>query len=208
MHVHSAAAKPRILRALPGVLSDARLASGADCATAEAAVRHHNLLCETFDEGSNAAAHHAAAVDVYLEHLESLAVPHASEHAKMAACRPLEQACLECGPRRFVAALGRWLYPRVLIRSASICTKSRTPRATHHHHLRSPMSIAPRATRLTTASPKPPHKRNHHQKVDDEAVSLSSLSSSSPESSDCAKNSRITALCIALSLTFRDRSSS
>ena len=78
MHVHSAAAKPRILRALPGVLSDARLASGADCATAEAAVRHHNLLCETFDEGSNAAAHHAAAVDVYLEHLESLAVPHAS----------------------------------------------------------------------------------------------------------------------------------
>ena len=129
MHVHSAAAKPRILRALPGVLSDARLASGADCATAEAAVRHHNLLCETFDEGSNAAAHHAAAVDVYLEHLESLAVPHASEHAKMAACRPLEQACLECGPRRFVAALGRWLYPRVLIRSASICTKSRAPRA-------------------------------------------------------------------------------
>jgi hypothetical protein len=118
VHVHSAAAKPRILRALPGVLSDARLASGADCATAEAAVRHHNLLCETFDEGSNAAAHHAAAVDVYLEHLESLAVPHASEHAKMAACRLLEQACLECGPRRFVAslgrwgaALGRWLYP-------------------------------------------------------------------------------------------------
>ena len=108
VHVHSAAAKPRILRALPGVLSDARLASGADCATAEAAVRHHNLLCETFDEGSNAAAHHAAAVDVYLEHLESLAVPHASEHAKMAACRPLEQACLECGPRRFVASLGRW----------------------------------------------------------------------------------------------------
>jgi hypothetical protein len=100
------------------------------------------------------------------------------------------------------------LYPLVLIRSASICTKSRAPRATHHHHLRSPMSIAPRATRLTTASPKPPHKRNHHQKVDDEAVSLSSLSSSSPESSDCAKNSRITALCIALSLTFRDRSSS
>ena len=108
VHVHSTAAKPRILRALPGVLSDARLASGADCATAEAAVRHHNLLCETFDEGSNAAAHHAAAVDVYLEHLENLAVPHASEHAKMAACRPLEQACLECGPRRFVAALGRW----------------------------------------------------------------------------------------------------
>ena len=108
MHVHSAAAKPRILRALPGVLSDARLASGADCATAEAAVRHHNLLCETFDEGSNAAAHHAAAVDVYLEHLESLAVPHASVHAKVAACRLLEQACLECGPRRFVASLGRW----------------------------------------------------------------------------------------------------
>jgi len=108
VHVHSAAAKPRILRALLGVLSDARLASGADCATAEAAVRHHNLLCETFDEGSNAAAHHAAAVDVYLEHLESLAVPHASEHAKMAACRLLEQACLECGPRRFVASLGRW----------------------------------------------------------------------------------------------------
>ena len=108
VHVHSAAAKPRILRALPGVLSDVRLASGADCATAEAAVRHHNLLCETFDDGSNAAAHHAAAVDVYLEHLESLAVPHASVHAKVAACRLLEQACLECGPRRFVASLGRW----------------------------------------------------------------------------------------------------
>ena len=38
VHVHSAAAKPRILRALPGVLSDARLASGADCATAERSI--------------------------------------------------------------------------------------------------------------------------------------------------------------------------
>jgi len=108
VHVHSAAAKPRILRALPGVLSDARLASGADCATAEAAVRHHNLLCETFEDGSDAAAHHAAAVDVYLTHLESLAVPHASAHAKVAACVLLAQACLECAPRRFVASLGRW----------------------------------------------------------------------------------------------------
>ena len=108
MHVHSAAAKPRILRALPGVLSDARLASGADCATAEAAVRHHNLLCETFEDGSDAAAHHAAAVDVYLTHLESLAVPHASAHAKVAACVLFAQACLECAPRRFVASLGRW----------------------------------------------------------------------------------------------------
>ena len=108
MHVHSAAAKPRILRALPGVLSDARLASGADCATAEAAVRHHNLLCETFEDGSDAAAHHAAAVDVYLTHLESLAVPHANAHAKVAACVLLAQACLECAPRRFVASLGRW----------------------------------------------------------------------------------------------------
>lgn len=108
MHVHSAAAKLRILRVLPGVLSDARLASGADCATAEAAVRHHNLLCETFEDGSDAAAHHAAAVDVYLTHLESLAVPHANAHAKVAACVLLAQACLECAPRRFVASLGRW----------------------------------------------------------------------------------------------------
>ena len=98
MHVHSAAAKLRILRVLPGVLSDARLASGADCATAEAAVRHHNLLCETFEDGSDAAAHHAAAVDVYLTHLESLAVPHANAHAKVAACVLLAQACLECAP--------------------------------------------------------------------------------------------------------------
>ena len=108
VHVHSAAAKLRILRVLPGVLSDARLASGADCATAEAAVRHHNLLCETFEDGSDAAAHHAAAVDVYLTHLESLAVPHANAHAKVAACVLLAQACLECAPRRFVASLGRW----------------------------------------------------------------------------------------------------
>ena len=108
VHVHDAAAKPRILRALPGVLSDARLASGAACATAEAAVRHHNLLCETCEDSSDAAAHHAAAVDIYVEHLESLAAPHASAHAKMAACALLAQACLECAPRRFVASFGRW----------------------------------------------------------------------------------------------------
>ena len=107
-HVHSVGAKPRILRALPGLLSEARLGSGGDVSSVEAAVANHCLLCETFADGSNASSHHAAAIDAYLKHVESLVVPHASSSSKTAGSNLLKQAAKECGPKRFVASLSRW----------------------------------------------------------------------------------------------------
>ena len=109
-HVHSAGAKPRILRSLSGALSEGRLTSvgGDACASVQAAVRNHNLLCETFTGGSTACAVHATAIDQYFIHLDTMALPYASAGSKLAASVLLAQAATECGPRRFVGCMSRW----------------------------------------------------------------------------------------------------
>ena len=115
IHVHSPAAAPRILRALPAQLSPNRLAAGASVTAVSAAVAHHNLLCETADAAdasSRAEADvvraHAAALDAYVAHVESLAESSRPDPSKHAAATLLGQLCRDCAPRRFVTSFARW----------------------------------------------------------------------------------------------------
>ena len=115
IHVYSPAAAPRILRALPAQLSPSRLAAGASVTAVSAAVDLHNLLCETSDPAdapSRAEADvvraHAAALDDYVAHVESLAESSRPDPSKRAAAILLGQLCRDCAPRRFVTSLARW----------------------------------------------------------------------------------------------------
>ena len=80
-----------------------------------AAVDLHNLLCETSDPAdapSRAEADvvraHAAALDDYVAHVESLAESSRPDPSKRAAAILLGQLCRDCAPRRFVTSLARW----------------------------------------------------------------------------------------------------
>ena len=115
IHVYSPAAAPRILRALPAQLSPSRLAAGASVTAVSAAVDLHDLLCETSDPAdapSRAEADvvraHAAALDDYVAHVESLAESSRPDPSKRAAAILLGQLCRDCAPRRFVTSLARW----------------------------------------------------------------------------------------------------
>ena len=80
-HIHSLAARPRILRALPIQLTPARCADRANIAAASNAIASHHLLAadaadaalQTSQSDANAVRAASNALDAYLAHLESLA---------------------------------------------------------------------------------------------------------------------------------------
>ena len=77
-HMHSPAARPRILRALPSQLTASRVSDATVVAAAPSSVANHQLLAEMNDPSS------VAALDEYLAHVEKLAEPRQGASANTA----------------------------------------------------------------------------------------------------------------------------
>ena len=140
-HVHSLAARARLLRALPGQLSAARLARGGGVAATTRAIDSHHLLAadaappELSSSGASSRADLAAvaaassALDEYVAHLEKLLTNRAKGGGgggggggEAAAASLLAQCARDVVPARFVASFARWadaLLGRVLGPKAS-----------------------------------------------------------------------------------------
>jgi uncharacterized protein YmfQ (DUF2313 family) len=105
-HMHSLAARPRILRALPSQLTPARVADRAVLAAVQSCIASHQLLTDVSDAATS------QALDEYLAHIERLAAPikgsGGSTPTQAAAAVLLGQAARECGPRRFVTSFAKW----------------------------------------------------------------------------------------------------
>ena len=117
-HVNSLAARARILRALPGQLTAAKLA---DPAASLAAVRALDAFCLTAADAID--AHDAAsradrdaidesseALDRFVAHVERACEPRGGGDlaSKAAAATLLGRCARDCAPRRFVTSLARW----------------------------------------------------------------------------------------------------
>ena len=117
-HVNSLAARARILRALPGQLTPAKLA---DPAASLAAIRALDAFCLTAADAID--AHDAAsradrdaiedaseALDRFVAHVERACEPRGGGDlaSRAAAATLLGRCARDCAPRRFVTSLARW----------------------------------------------------------------------------------------------------
>ena len=117
-HVNSLAARARILRALPGQLTPAKLA---DPAASLAAIRALDAFCLTAADAID--AHDAAsradrdaiedgseALDRFVAHVERACDPRGGGDlaSRAAAATLLGRCARDCAPRRFVTSLARW----------------------------------------------------------------------------------------------------
>jgi hypothetical protein len=118
-HVNSLAARVRILRALPGQLTAARLADPAAALAALAAIDAHLLLTADSAAADDAAsradrdavAAGSEALDRFVTHVERAceAKGAGGDLASRATAATLLGRCArDCAPRRFVTSFGRW----------------------------------------------------------------------------------------------------